>query len=40
MTPLPIDSAPKPALQYEPVPILLFCPDEGGWHMGIWFAGA
>ncbi len=39
MTPFPVETAPKPELQHEPVPILLFCPDEGGWHTGIWFEG-
>ncbi len=37
MTPFPIETAPKLELDHEPVPILLFCPDEGGWHTGVWF---
>ena len=37
MIPFPIETAPKPELDHEPVPILLFCPDEGGGHTGIWF---
>ena len=39
MTPLAIETAPKLELDHGPVPILLFCPDEGGWHTGVWFAG-
>lgn len=27
------------APQREDEPILLFCPDQGGWHSGIWFRG-
>jgi len=29
-------TAPKPELDYEPDPILLYCPGEGGWHTGVW----
>jgi hypothetical protein len=23
----------------EEMPLLLFCPKQGGWHIGIWFDG-
>ena len=36
MIPCPIETAPKPELDHEPVPILLYCPDRGGWHTGVW----
>ena len=39
MTPFPIETAPKGELDHGPVPILLWCPDEGGWHTGVWFRG-
>jgi hypothetical protein len=39
MTPFPIETAPKGEVDHEPVPISLWCPDEGGSHAGIWFAG-
>ena len=29
----------SPELDHKPVPLLLYCPDEGGWHTGVWFAG-
>ena len=39
MIPYPIETAPRAEFDPEPVPILLWCPDEGGWHTGFWFAG-
>jgi hypothetical protein len=35
MAPAPIATAPE---GHNP-PVLLFCPDQGGWHAGIWFYG-
>ena len=35
MTPKPISTAP----QVDDQPLLLFCPDQGGWHTGVWFRG-
>jgi hypothetical protein len=35
MTPQPISTAPEE----DDKPILLFCPDQGGWHTGVWFRG-
>jgi hypothetical protein len=29
----PIDTAPHE----EDEPLLVFCPEQGGWHIGIWF---
>ena len=40
MTPYPIETAPQPELDHEPIPILVWCPDEGGWHTAIWFEGS
>jgi hypothetical protein len=31
----PISTAP----QVDDQPLLLFCPDQGGWHTGVWFRG-
>ena len=38
MLPYPIESAPRP--DRDPVPLLLYCPDEGCWLLGLWSAGA
>lgn len=35
MTPAPITTAPT----NDTPPLLLFCPEQGGWHSGIWFYG-
>jgi hypothetical protein len=35
MTPQPISTAPEE----DDKPILLFCPEQGGWHTGVWFRG-
>ena len=35
MTPEPIGTAPT----IDNPPLLLFCPEQGGWHSGIWFYG-
>jgi hypothetical protein len=40
MMPLPIETAPKPELDHESGPILLYCPDRGGWHTGVWWKGS
>ena len=31
----PIATAPQ-----DPVPLLLYCPDEGSWLLGLWSKGA
>lgn len=33
----PQDIANAP--QREDGPLLLFCPEQGGWHTGVWFRG-
>jgi hypothetical protein len=38
MLPYPIESAPQP--DHDPVPLLLFCPDEDSWLLGLWSEGA
>ncbi len=38
MLPYPIESAPRP--DQDPVPLLLYCPDEGCWYTGVWWDGA
>ena len=38
MLPYPIESAPRP--DRDPVPLLLYCPDEGRWLLGQWSEGA
>ncbi len=38
----PIAEAPMPShphLQMEQTPLLLYCPNQGGWHTGVWFDG-
>ncbi len=35
MTPQRVSAAP----QEDDQPLLLFCPDQGGWHTGVWFRG-
>ena len=35
LTPDPISTAP----QDDDRPLLLFCPEPGGWHIGVWFLG-
>jgi hypothetical protein len=32
--PKPIDTAPRS--QDSDNPLLLWCPDQGGWHTGLW----
>src|SRR5215218_8418788 len=34
----PIETAPHP--DQDPVPLLLYCPDEGRWLLGLWSEGA
>jgi hypothetical protein len=37
MTPLPIHTAPMAVGAHEdPIPLFLYCPDEGGWCTGVW----
>jgi hypothetical protein len=37
MTPLAIHTAPiAVGPNEEPVPVLLYCPKEGGWRTGVW----
>ncbi len=37
MLPRPIQSAPMAmGLDEAPIKILVYCPDEGGWHVGVW----
>ena len=31
-----IETAPRAELDEEPVPLLLYCPDEGRWLLGQW----
>ncbi len=38
MLPHSIETASRP--DQNPVPILLYCPDEGGWRTGVWRNGA
>jgi hypothetical protein len=33
----PIETAPRP--DQEPVPLLLYCPTEGSWLLGLWSKG-
>jgi hypothetical protein len=35
LLPQPITTAP----QEDDRPLLLFCPEQGGWHTGVWFLG-
>jgi hypothetical protein len=35
MTPQPIDTAPRE----EEKPLLLYCPEHGGWRIGALFEG-
>jgi hypothetical protein len=37
MLPYPIESAPRP--DRDPVPLLLYCPEEGRWLLGLWWDG-
>ncbi len=37
MLPRPIQSAPmETGLDESPIKVLVYCPDEGGWHVGVW----
>jgi len=38
MLPYPIESAPRP--DRDPAPLLLYCPEEGRWLLGLWWEGA
>ena len=35
MDPRLISTAPES----DERPLLLFCPEQGGWHTGVWFHG-
>ena len=35
---LSIETAPR--TDQDPVPLLLYCPDEGSWLLGLWSEGA
>ena len=35
----PIATAPKNNPEDEAPPLLLFCPEQGGWHVGIYWEG-
>jgi hypothetical protein len=35
-TPRPINTAPE---QDEEAVVLLYCPEQGGWHTGVFFDG-
>ena len=36
----PIETAPLPGPNAEPLVLLLYCPEDGGWHSGVWWNGA
>ncbi len=37
MTPRPIHTAPMAVGPDEkPIPVLLYCPEQGGWRTGVW----
>jgi hypothetical protein len=38
MLPYPIESTPRS--DQDSVPLLLYCPDEGSWLLGLWSEGA
>ena len=38
--PYPMEKAPMPELGHDPVPLLLYCPDEESWLLGLWLEGA
>ncbi len=33
----PIETAPLPGPNAEPLVLLLYCPEDGGWHSGLWW---
>ncbi len=39
LPPQPIGSAPRAPEDGPPVVVLLYAPDQGGWHTGFWSAG-
>ena len=39
MLPNPMENAPRSEPGHEPVPVLLYCPNEG-WRTGVWCKGA
>ena len=40
MIPRMIHTAPMAVgPQEEPVPVLLYCPEDGGWRIGVWLRG-
>jgi hypothetical protein len=40
MEPRLIATAPVPNSEEEPPVLMLFCPQQGGWHSGVWWRGA
>jgi hypothetical protein len=40
MYPKPISTASQPKPDEEPPVLLLFCPEQGGWHTGVYWEGA
>ena len=36
----PMVNAPRSVPGQEPVPVLLYCPDEERWQAGVWLDGA
>jgi hypothetical protein len=37
MTPRMIQTAPMAVgLNEEPIPVFLYCPEDGGWRTGVW----
>lgn len=40
MSPQPIATAPIPARDVEPDVLMLFAPEQGGWHTGVFWEGA
>ena len=41
MLPRPIHTAPLATGPDEtPIKVLVHCPDEGGWHVGVWLRAA
>ena len=40
MNPQTIATAPHSGQDAEPQVLLLFCPEQGGWHTGVFWEGA
>ena len=39
MQPQPIASAPESHPDEDPLVLLLYCPEQGSWHTGVWWEG-